>query len=657
MTTSGPESAEASHRLGVAALRSRDAASAVAHFRRAVSADPENADAQMNLGVALRLAGAHAESRRALAAAGKLRPDSAQVQYNLAIADVEAGDSRRALDRMEEAVRLAPKSANIRSALAALQTKAGRTRDGLRNFRKAAALEPDSAARHHNLGGALLAGGDTEAAIAALRKAIAIDPDRVGSQFHLANALITRRRSDEALALYRDILHRNPDTKGIHEKFGDALRYEEQHAIAAEAFSAALDRSPGDARIAAKLADALSRTGRGEEALEVLRGIEDTGRRVFVAKRTGEVLERMGRFEEAAEMHQRILRDDSGNVWALAALVDNRATELSPEQRHALVSAAESRAIPSNAQAAANFALGQLLDSDGEYARAFEAFARANRVHQQQKPFDAEAHQAFTDEVIRVFTPEFVESGRDLSSDSELPVFLAGMPRAGITLAEQILAGHSEVHAGGELQDLELLRRKLEECTGAPFPGCLADVDRAPALRLRDELLSRRRALAPGARRVADKTPVHAFQLGLAALFFPSAAIVHCRRDPLDVCLSIHFQNFAGSHPYASDLRALGLYARDTARVMRHWQSFLPVLEVRYEDTVADVETAARAMVGHVGLEWEDGVLDYRSRIGVVATASQWQVRQPIYGTSVGRWRNYEQFLDPLRQALGDELA
>jgi len=608
----------------------------------------------MNLGVALRLTGAHEESRQALDAASKLSPSSAQIQYNLALTDIESGATLHALDRLEAARRLAPKSANILSALAALQIKMERTRDGISNFRRAAALEPGNAARHHNLGGALLANGDAQAAVSALRKAVNIDPTRTNSQFHLANALITERRSDEALALYRKILDRNPDINSVGEKYADALGHEGQHAEAAAAYADVLGRSTGDVRVVAKLSEALSRAGRGEDALRVLHEIKTLKHRRFIAKRTGEVLERLGRFEEAAEMHRQVLRDDPGNVWALSALVENRVTKLSPQQEQVLATAAVSEALPNNAQVTANFALGKLLDSRGAYALAFEAFARGNRIRQHQDPFDSDAHRRFTDRVIKIFTPEFVEAKRGFSSDSALPVIIAGMARSGTTLTEQILAGHPDVQAGGELQDLSLLRYKLEEHTNATFPHCIASIKPKVALRLSAELVQRRANLAPGVQRVTDKTPAHAFLLGLVAMFFPNAAIIHCHRDLLDVCLSIHFQNFAGSHAYASDLHTLGLYARDTARIMRHWHTFLPIFPVRYEDVVHDMEATARAMVGHMGLQWEDDVLDYRSRIGAVSTASQWQVRQPIYSSSVGRWRNYKSFLDPLRQALGE---
>ena len=258
-----------------------------------------------------------------------------------------------------------------------------------------------------------------------------------------------------------------------------------------------------------------------------------------------------------------------------------------------------------------------------------------------------------TSELIKAFPPEVLSRSPDLATDSDMPVFVVGMPRAGTTLVERMLAAHSQAHGAGELQDLFVARHNLPHLVeGWAYPGCIADLTREHTERLAQWLLARRRALAPDARRVVDKTPAHAFDLGLAALLFASPMIVHCRRDPMDTCLSIYTHTFGGQHAYAGDLRTLGAFACDVARVMRHWGSMLPILTVSYESLVEDPVAIAAKMVAHIGLEWDTAVLAYRSADAPVATVSRWQVRQPIYRTSVGRWRRYEEFLAPLRDAL-----
>lgn len=155
--------------------------------------------------------------------------------------------------------------------------------------------------------------------------------------------------------------------------------------------------------------------------------------------------------------------------------------------------------------------------------------------------------------------------------------------------------------------------------------------------------------------RITDKMPHNFVQLGLIALLFPNARIIHCKRDAMDNCLSIFFQNFGGEHPYAYDLRNLGHHHRQYERLMAHWHNVLPgrILDINYEDTIADPEIWSRKLIEHVGLKWDDACLAPHKLERTVKTASHWQVRQPIYKTSVARWKHYEQYLGPLQESLG----
>lgn len=173
------------------------------------------------------------------------------------------------------------------------------------------------------------------------------------------------------------------------------------------------------------------------------------------------------------------------------------------------------------------------------------------------------------------------------------------------------------------------------------IPGYLAHLDR----------------IDPNAVRVTDKLPGNSLRLGLIALIFPRARVLHCRRDPVDTCLSIFFQNFAGAHEYGYDLAHIGHFHRQVDRLMEHWKTVVPtpVLEVDYESVVADHEGQGRRMIEHLGLEWDDAMAAFHANKRVVNTASVWQVRQPIYKGSVERWRKYEAHIGPLLEALGIE--
>ncbi len=318
---------------------------------------------------------------------------------------------------------------------------------------------------------------------------------------------------------------------------------------------------------------------------------------------------------------------------------------------------------------ALNFALARALDAEGEYEQAFGYFQRGNRLKQseyqqarayfqqgdqrKEAAFDPAAQKEFVDRLIATFTSDFFAERRGWGSEDEGPVLILGMPRSGTTLVEQILASHPEVKAGGELTHLRDLARAL----AAEFPGLSspeAAASREQLEAMGEEYLSRIRALSAGSRLVTDKLPANFLRLGLIALWLPQAKVIHVRRNPFDTCLSIYFQHFEEGLPYSWDLAHVGAYYREYLRLMAHWRRVLPLpmLEVQYEDLVANQAEKTRDLLAYCGLSWDEPCLRFWETERAVDTASLWQVRQPIYTRSIGRWRHYEAHLGPLKQAL-----
>lgn len=246
-------------------------------------------------------------------------------------------------------------------------------------------------------------------------------------------------------------------------------------------------------------------------------------------------------------------------------------------------------------------------------------------------------------------------------NESALPVFVVGMPRSGTTLVEQILASHSLVHGAGELHDVQDIARTLPRHTpaGTPYPACVHELDGTIMRGFGDAYVRSVRTLSQDSLRIVDKMPLNYLFLGLLALLLPNAHIVHCRRNPLDTCLSCYFQRFRGSQEYSYDLGHLGRYYILYRQLMDFWVDTLPlpILHVDYEELVADPETIARELVAFCGLKWQERCLDFHCADRAVTTSSNWQVRRPVYRTAVERWRNYAPHLGPLRAALGDDLA
>jgi hypothetical protein len=376
------------------------------------------------------------------------------------------------------------------------------------------------------------------------------------------------------------------------------------------------------------------------------------------------MLEAQGKFDEALAEFQEVRRLDPANSMALASLSKLAAAghyQPSDADRRTMEQLVARPDLPAEDRCRLHFALAWILDRPGSYDPAFAHVRRANELRREIErcrgvSFDLDAHRRLVDRLIAVFTPAYFERVRSFGSDSELPVFIVGMLRSGTSLVEQILASHPEVHGAGELNDIERMIQSLpERLAKEGYPECLARLDTGTARTLADQHLDKLRQLGGAAARVIDKLPFNFLHLGLIATLLPRSRIIHCRRDARDTCLSCYFQNFADPHPFALDLGLLGRYYREYERLMAHWARVLPlaVFELHYEELTANQEAISRELVAFCGLEWDERCLRFHESNRVVRTASTLQVRQPMYQSSVGRWKHFEAYLVPLLDALG----
>ena len=311
---------------------------------------------------------------------------------------------------------------------------------------------------------------------------------------------------------------------------------------------------------------------------------------------------------------------------------------------------AERPDIPIEERAIAGFAIGKALDDAGQFDQAFAAYEQANLLYRDARAnigdrFIPSRLQLEVDETIAKFDANWFSSVTGLGNPSALPVFVLGMPRSGTTLVEQIAATHSQVYGAGELRDIGTLAAQFVPERSPPDMRQIAD-----------NHLARLRELGGTAERVIDKMPDNVFKLGTIATLFPGARIVFCCRDPRDVCLSCYFQKFApGQLTFSYDLADCAQRYRETARLVEHWRRVLPLrmIDIQYETLVIDPEKQIRRLLEFLGLGWEPNCLNFSKTKRVVTTASSWQVRQPLYNHSIGRWQNYAKHLDPLMRNLG----
>jgi hypothetical protein len=286
---------------------------------------------------------------------------------------------------------------------------------------------------------------------------------------------------------------------------------------------------------------------------------------------------------------------------------------------------------------------------DGRYENAFKTYQRGNELLKSiAAVYDRAAMTKFVDDMIRVYSQETLTQARSQSaSDSTKPILVVGMPRSGTSLTEQILASHPAVAGAGEqgFWNHAVVKHDTPLRTGL-LEGDLRK-------KLADEYVTTLTRLHPDSQYVVDKAPVNSDYLGLIHSALPRARIIYVRRDPIDTCLSCYFQPFFSSQPWSFDLEDLAHYYREHARLVAHWCAVLPAdsfLEVPYEELVSKQEQWTLKILDFLGLTWDDRCLQFHATQRTVLTASRWQVRQPLYHHSLQRWRNYLEYIGPLRE-------
>jgi len=363
----------------------------------------------------------------------------------------------------------------------------------------------------------------------------------------------------------------------------------------------------------------------------------------------------LGRMDEASVYLKETIERRVDVAAAYYDLVQTRKFTEEPAELQPILRELNSPGLKPEAKASLNYAAGKVENDLKRYSEAFDHFKKAKQAEGYK--FDINQYRRFIDLTIETFTPDLFAARSNYGNPSEVPVFVVGMPRSGTTLTEQICASHPEVHGAGELSKLRRVANAIGlQPSVSDFNKPIATITEGLSKTLAEEHLSYLRERAPAAQRIIDKMP-HNFELiGLLNLLFPNARIIHCRRDAIDNCVSCFVLPFSSAHSYNTDLEALGLYYREYDRLMRHWNELFPgrIFENRYETLVDDQEAQSRRLIDYLGLPWDDACLRFFDREGAVTTPSRWQVRQPIYKSSVKRWKNFEGEIKPLIEALGD---
>lgn len=517
----------------------------------------------------------------------------------------------------------APEHAAALHYLGLLRFQQDRLQEAQQLLTRSVQQEPLNPNAWSDLGMARIRADAPEQALDAFSRALALAPEHPDALNNMAQAFRKLRRFDQARPLLEKLVSLRPDSAEVRYALADVQYKMNDIKNAIANFQKAVRLDPDDRRIRIGL---------------------------------GEAYESNGQFKQAKMQYLAVLRREPDSPLALAKLLQVREGAIDAAWISRAQALADDPATPEDGRIRLNVALGYWNDREKRYDEAFRRLQLGYDAQARRDPFDADGYSRAIDSLIEALTADFYESAPTSAVESERPIFIVGMPRSGTTLTEQILASHSEVAAGGELSMLLQVSYQIGDLSrsGEPYPHGLRTTGRMGLRQMARRYLDHLDKVSPDAARVTDKLPFNFMHLGVIALLFPNARIVHCRRHPLDNCLSCYFTSFAEQIRFANKLDTLGRYYVDYDRLMRHWHSVLPVniFDLQYEQLVNDTENQIRALLEYCGLGWQDACLSfYKTRRGV-RTPSRWQVRQPIYTGSVQRWQAYAKHLEPLVRIL-----
>ncbi len=534
--------------------------------------------------------------------------------------------------------------------LGAVLSALGLSSEALAAKRRAVEFAPDDAEAHSNLCNSLLATNQLEEAEYHGRRAIILKPDWAVAHNNLSLVLLRQGKRGEAEVCARQALALDPKYPEAMNSLGLALVEAGHYAAAIECFEASLVLRPHYSKAHMNLGDVYVIQGFAEAAETAYRlslDITPASHETWFA--LANLAFDQGDFGRVQEHLQQVFKyaPDMPEAWALLARLRKMAPADRPwlEQANVLLS----RPLGVRAEAELCCAMGKFCDDVQDYPQAFAYYQRAGALKQKfSEAYDSSRQERLVGRICQSHTATVVRHPYAGASDSVRPLFIVGMPRSGTSLIEQILASHPAIFGCGELlfwgeqaallQEAYLDARYGEIALEGLASGALNNLEKRAG---------------PEALRVVDKMPGNFQFLGLIHAVFPNARILHTMRHPIDTCLSIYFQSYREA--YANDLGNLAHYYRQYHRLMEHWRKVLPAdvfLDVPYESLVENPESWSRKIIAFLGLEWDARCLDFHKTERKVATASNWQVKQPVYKTSKERWRNYEQFVAPLLPLL-----
>lgn len=616
-----PHFAEAAFNLALTYQLTGRLADAVTYYRRTIKLNPSLADAHYNLGNMLFVQEKYQGAAECYKSAIRLKPDHVDARINLAVVLQKQGDFDSA-ENMLQSVASQSNSPVAWHSLGQLYQTRKEYQRAINTYLRAIEVKPDFAGAWFNLGKSYETLGQYNSAMSAYETAAQHDPNNVEALYEVASVCFQSGRFNKAkeylkktLAIDSKHIKSHVSKISIKVVFGDV-----DEALVDIDKALEIDASFPDAIILkAKIYEQM---GKAESALDLLKPLMDQG--VFHAA-AGSVYANIcygqKKYREGITYLEGLLENGNHQNWGLRQI---------------------------------HFSLGKLYDGIAEYNSAFRHYKNGNDL--KTCNYSAEDNSNSVDMLMRAFPFGCFDELARVADETCRPLFIVGMPRSGTSLVEQILSCHPCIAPGGELTFVHDAARTLKDRLGSdmPYPGCVQNLTAEVAESIAEDYARLTASLKKDETFVTDKLPGNYWHLGLISLLFPSAKIIHCRRNPVDTCLSCYFQDFSGDLPFSYNLEHLAHTYEEYLRIMAHWNQVLelPMLAVDYEDLIQSQESESRRIIEFCGLEWAPTCLDFNRAERFVRTASYDQVRRPIYKSSMGRWRNYEAYIGPLKRLL-----
>ena len=622
-------------------------------------------------------------------------PNFIRAALRQAVAVHESGQISRAAKMYEELTHLAPNSGEAYDLLGVAQSQMGQHAEALKNIRKALHLNGKLESAKTNLGQALLSAGRLPEAISQFKVLISENPFNERAFVGLSQAHVNSEQVDDAInvleiatarfpnsaaflnergrvasmlgknntaaADYRRALQINPRFLTAAINLGSALTELREFAEAEAVFSRLLKETPRNCDAIRGLGTVYRQTAQLPKAIELaLKGLKISPNDPGLLTLHGMCLFDLGHNAEAEPILRRVIADGVDVYNAISNFATLHKFSASDSEIALTDKLLQTSMKRPDRRKQLLFARAKMHDDVGEYGKAVAAAVEAKTINPTRNII-LEA-LSFSEQFQIELDAPFFAARRSLGNQSEQPVFIVGMPRSGTTLTEQIIASHPMADGAGELVTIPEFRKNLgirEDCY-LPVHVGPTGIGHSRILAMADEYLTILRAdHKPDSLRITDKLP-HNFQnLWLIAQLFPNARIIHCKRDAVDVCMSIFLRNFNDSHWYTNDLATLGKFYKLYEEQVAHWKAVcgLRWYENKYEQLVADPEPNIRRMIDFLGLPWDEKCLSHTETERSVRTFSKWQVRQPIYRSSVEKWRRYAPYIGPLLKELGVEAT